>query len=351
MDNRNQSPLPMWIARGVVAGTLAIGLSAGLLMMTYAATGNQTAATATATSGVATTATPKPATTANPTARPIIATAKPAASATPAAPPVLGATYDNRAFSCGSSFCDTSTITVYVPNAPDSTWIGVQWLDSSVPMWRNVEGWQGNLDILNNNHQLPFKQWTVFHTNFGQGPFRYILMASPNGPVLGLSPEFNLPGIGGQDRVTFLTLPPMQSTALTNIPVGQGTTNGLANAPVLNANSIIGSIGCADTPCGQGSIQLFVPNNPNVTWVGVQWMDSFGGWHDVPGWQGRLDKDNANNPFKEWSVFTGQLGQGPFRWVLYTQENGSVVGVSPNFNLPQGGQVVMTTVSGNTAAQ
>jgi hypothetical protein len=267
-----------------------------------------------------------------------VATAKPTTAPNPT---VLAATYDTRPFTCDNGLCDHSTITVYVPNAPDTAWVGMQWLDASGPTWKNVEGWQGNLDIAPNTGQ-PFKQWTVFHTNFGQGPFRWVIQSSQNGPIWGISPEFKLPAVGGLNVLTFLSRP--AGAPVVQLPVTNPAS--LTGAPMLTTSSITTPFGCS-SPCDESNIAIYVPNAPSTAWVGIQWLDSTGVWHDVPGWQGNLDMtSNSATPFKQWTVFHSQLGKGPFHWVIYTQKDGSIMGVSPNFNLPHnGGELLSTFVS------
>lgn len=344
MKKSDQPSPKTHILRWTVAGALGLGLAAGPLLGAYAAPGDPTP---TAVPGVspATTTTTNPVATAMPapTTAPNTTTSKPTANPTAAASPtMLNATYDTRPFTCDLGLCDHSNITAYVPNAPDTAWIGIQWLDSNGPTWRNVEGWQGNLDIAPNTGQ-PFKQWTVFKTNFNQGPFRWVIQTSQDGPIWGISPTFNLPALGGVNVLTFLTQPAGAPAA--QMPATTNNTS-LTGAPMLNTSSITTPFGCA-SPCDESNIAIYVPNAPSTAWVGIQWMDSNGGWHDVPGWQGSLDMaTDSTTPFKQWTVFHSQLGAGPFHWVIYTQKGGSVWGVSPNFNLPRnGGELLSTFVS------
>lgn len=331
--------------RWVIAGTLGLSLSAVSFLATYAAPGDPSSTpevsptTATTTNPVAT-ATAMPSTTTT--------TTKPTAVATTAAAPtILSATFDTRTFTC-DGICDHSTITAYIPNAPVDAWVGIQWFDSSTNSWRNVEGWQGNIDLAANTNQ-PFKQWTVFKSNFGQGPFRWVVQTTEGGSIWGISPNFTLPSIGGLNVLTFLTQP-ANAPVLGQLP----TTNSasLTNAPMLNTNVVTSPTGCA-SPCDESDIAIYVPNAPTGAWVGIQWIDSAGIWHDVPGWQGSLDLNaNSTTPFKQYTVFHNQLGAGPFHWVLYTQKDGSIIGVSPNFTLPQNaGQMLTTFVSSPASAQ
>jgi hypothetical protein len=73
----------------------------------------------------------------------------------------------------------------------------------------------------------------------------------------------------------------------------------------------------------------------------VQWRDAAGNWHDVPGWRA-----HAPSGAVVWAVEAKDFGAGPFRWVSYTGEGGSVLGVSQSFMLPGAGKRVQATVSG-----
>jgi hypothetical protein len=81
-------------------------------------------------------------------------------------------------------------------------------------------------------------------------------------------------------------------------------------------------------------------------WTVVQWQDEWSAWHDVEGWQGTLDtveigKDGAVVGQKAWWVGPGELGKGPFRWLVYQGESGALLAAGEPFNLPafKGGTV------------
>jgi hypothetical protein len=63
-------------------------------------------------------------------------------------------------------------------------WAVVQWQDSSGG-WHDVEGWRGPLSSNN--------LWWVAAKDFGSGPFRWALLARPEGQLLGTSSPFDLP--------------------------------------------------------------------------------------------------------------------------------------------------------------
>lgn len=72
----------------------------------------------------------------------------------------------------------------------------------------------------------------------------------------------------------------------------------------------------------------------------VQWQDpNTSAWHDVEGWQGTLDSveiDDAGlvTGTKTWWVGGGEMGKGPFRWLVYDGPDGSLLATSAPFNLP-----------------
>jgi hypothetical protein len=78
---------------------------------------------------------------------------------------------------------------------PDGLWAVVQWQDAQEG-WHDVEGWRGSL---NNKRQM---RWWVSPTDFGRGPFRWIVYAEPNSSVvIGSSDFFNLPTESGDTMV------------------------------------------------------------------------------------------------------------------------------------------------------
>jgi len=63
-------------------------------------------------------------------------------------------------------------------------------------------------------------------------------------------------------------------------------------------------------------------------WAGVQWQNEAGHWYDVEGWQGTLPGSSR------WWVAPQDFGTGPFRWVIYADRGGPVLGTSAPFSLP-----------------
>ena len=66
-------------------------------------------------------------------------------------------------------------------------------------------------------------------------------------------------------------------------------------------------------------------------WTIVQWVDEFGEWHDVAGWQGTVELDGSQT----WWVAPDDMGKGPFRWQVYASQNGDLLATSDEFVLPE----------------
>jgi hypothetical protein len=98
------------------------------------------------------------------------------------------------------------------------------------------------------------------------------------------------------------------------------------------------------TPVVGGAIQLQVQFPQTLAhpwqelWTVVQWQDRQGHWHDVQGWQGTLDEavveDGQPLGHKTWWVGAGDLGKGPFRWLVQRNTGGRVLATSAPFDLP-----------------
>lgn len=76
-------------------------------------------------------------------------------------------------------------------------WSVVQW-QNELGDWYDVEGWQGALDATGS------RRWWVHEKDFGDGLFRWVVMQSPGGTVLGTSQPFNLPA--GASEVGLITI-------------------------------------------------------------------------------------------------------------------------------------------------
>ena len=82
------------------------------------------------------------------------------------------------------------------------------------------------------------------------------------------------------------------------------------------------------------AIELTAPAAQPGWWTAVQWQDAQRGWHTVAGWQGGFDSIRAGVGSKTWWVADGDLGKGPFRWVITNGLGGALLAASPEFNLP-----------------
>ncbi len=78
-----------------------------------------------------------------------------------------------------------------------------------------------------------------------------------------------------------------------------------------------------------GAIAVQVVNPPPGAWVGVQWQDTLGGWHDVESWPGELKESWA----VRW-VLPKNFGEGPFRWTVYEKQGGQLWACSSPFYFP-----------------
>ncbi len=67
----------------------------------------------------------------------------------------------------------------------------------------------------------------------------------------------------------------------------------------------------------------------------VQWQDSQGEWHDVDSWRGEFDAVAEGVGIKTWWLEGLLFGAGPFRWVVYDEMSGNVLGRSASFTMPR----------------
>ena len=85
------------------------------------------------------------------------------------------------------------------------------------------------------------------------------------------------------------------------------------------------------TPVIGGAIHLRVNGPTAGLWTVVQWQDGLGGWHDVTGWRGEF----VPQGYVHWWVAPPDLATGPFRWQIFTAEDGDMAAVSAPFYLPE----------------
>lgn len=83
----------------------------------------------------------------------------------------------------------------------------------------------------------------------------------------------------------------------------------------------------------------------------VQWQSAEGKWYDVEGWRGELDSVAVDDSGvvtgkKVWWVASANLGEGPFRWMVYRGDGKKLLAQSEPFDLPsKAGGVTLVEVS------
>lgn len=197
-----------------------------------------------------------------------------------------------------------STITVLAPGAPAGAVASVQWLDRA-GTWRAVEGWQAELEPATTTGPAML-QWAVYPKDYGRGPFRWVITNASSA---------------------------WATSASFYLPTGDGAASTTTVAPAAAGGPVVG----VPRP-NFSTITVQVPGVPEGAWVGVQWRDVNGNWHNVDGWQGPLERSTATGQSsKHWGVFERDYGRGPFRWIVYAPTGGAVFATSPSFFLPSGG--------------
>lgn len=243
-------------------------------------------------------------------------------------------------FQAISAANDSATITLFAPKAPTGAIAVVQYQNPS-GQWFDVTGWQATLNKMT-GADVPYQQWTVDKAQFGQGPFRWMVYAADGKTPWAISDIFSLPPGGGIER-TVTIRPDNQVTTDQTVKTAVGEA---AVVPVLKGGSAVWGVPC--TSCdSHAQITAYISGVPATSWVAVQWLDGFGTWQTVPGWQGTAhflyDKGELKDwtptgtgaLFLQWSVLPANYGQGPFRWAVFSGPDGTLLAVSPNFNMPK----------------
>ena len=232
------------------------------------------------------------------------------------------------------AFAETpSTITAYAPGAPATAWIAVQWQNTD-STWYTVDGWQGDLDYT--TYGVAYKQWTVESADYGKGPFRWVVYATEGGAVWAVSSAFDLPDSVGQNVEESI----VSTTAVTTVTPAATSTAATASTAVsataasseLVAWSEDANFDAGGTDTARITMQI-ANVSPNA-FVGVQYQDAAGVWQNVDGWQTAVTVNEYGVAVVQWGVAAANFGQGPMRWVVYSGQGGSVIGVSPSFELP-----------------
>lgn len=76
-------------------------------------------------------------------------------------------------------------------------------------------------------------------------------------------------------------------------------------------------------------IELHIEPDHLIYWTEVQWQDVIGNWHQVEGWRG-----TSMEGVTRWFLGEKDFGTGPFRWLVYQQEDGELLVTSASFYLP-----------------
>lgn len=229
---------------------------------------------------------------------------------------------------------DFATISVYARGATLGQRVEVQWGDA-IGGWHRVDGWSSSLDHLT-PQGVPFQRFTVFSDNFGQGPFRWVIYNTDGVTVWAIGPKFTLPTQPGSDVAQPLDqqgpVSPLSTPA--GVPTPTVPTTPVAPSagePLLRAHGFTYGVNSGT----DSKISALIGGLPNTIWITVQWLDGFGHWQQVTGWQGLPFSFDSNGVlFQQWSVPSSLFGAGPFRWALYTYQGGPLIGVSPSFYMP-----------------
>jgi len=289
-----------------------------------------------------------------------------------------------------ASSSGSAALILFAPGAPLGSQVQVQWLNPITNAWEPVSGWTGTLNVTTVSG-VPFQAFAVLPPNYGQQMFRWVVfspasnMATMNSTtaggttavtsmtttattanttnmagvnnIWGTSSPFALPATDGvhlditvfpaqvlQQTNTVINTTNAQTTngqttngQTTNVQATNVQTTTAANtAPVTTLSTIIASLSCPPGGCNASAITGKFTGLPGNSWITVEWLDSRGAWEPVMGWQGQADfVDSSGKLVKQFGVFQANYGQGPFRWAIYNAPNGgSLLAVSPNFNLP-----------------
>ena len=246
----------------------------------------------------------------------------------------------------------TASITLFAPGATQGAAVWVEYQDLS-GNWQKVDGWAGTLDDVT-GAGVPFKAWAVFQANFGQGPFRWVVLNPDGMSVWGTSDSFNLPPGGGINLSE--TIVPGVTGASTAAAMTPTTTPVTGTVPAAtpvptataapSATQTAGAMMLTDTgsslfsyPASDSSIiSGYFSGLPADSWIAVQWGDGLGNWETVQGWQGLADSVDSTTGqlIQTWTVEPDNYGQGPFRWAVFDKQGGTLVGYSASFTLPSG---------------
>jgi len=259
--------------------------------------------------------------------------------------PLFGVAADNSA----------ATILLIAPGAPSGAIAVVQYENPS-GQWFDVTGWKAPLQLKTGSGAY-YQAWTLKSDNFAQCPFRWMVYGADGQTPWAISDLFMLPRGGGM--LLTLTIRKDNLEPVTTTTPVQAAVAEAAQVPVLSGGVTQWGMTCAGKCDAHAHITAFITGVPATSWVVVQWQDGLGNWQSVAGWQGHAsylyNKGQLNDwtatgagaLFFQWSVLPANYGQGPFRWAIYDQLNGTLKTVSPSFRLPtvDGANMIMTLSS------
>jgi len=236
-------------------------------------------------------------------------------------------------------------ITVYATGALLGSPVAVQYTDVS-GHWVNVTGWSGVLDRETDNLLVPYKQFTVFKPNWGQGPFRWVIYQMDGKTVWGISDNFTLPVGGGINQTETVTAgmnvaggAPAATPVTPAAPVATpAPATPMPSAPAPSSLQFTDTglalfhMNCSDC----SAISGYFLGVPATAWITVQWGDGQGHYATVTGWEGVADTTDTTTGqlIKHFTFGSANLGQGPFRWAVYDTQGGTLLGYSGDFTLP-----------------
>lgn len=95
------------------------------------------------------------------------------------------------------------------------------------------------------------------------------------------------------------------------------------------------------SPTSGAYIRLEIMPEGLVYWTEIEWQDGLGDWHKVDGWRGSTTNDQI-----QWFVGSELLGSGPFRWLVFSEENEMLLGVTNQFCMPSNsGDIQILTIN------
>lgn len=132
----------------------------------------------------------------------------------------------------------------------------------------------------------------------------------------------------------FLSLLPGDANDLPDRPPEPTpTTAALATVPPVEDPIITGTpVPVSASTQDRGSLIVLQTSSGDADdWVTIEWLAGDGSWYEVDGWRG-----NIHNGQVIWWVAPENLGDGMFRWVVYSDDSKAVrLRYSDSFSLPE----------------